>query len=323
MANDEPSPVSPPRGFVLRMAFFLTAVAAVALVLYREIATAFLGNPGLNGLILGVLALGIFSALQQVMRLVPEARWANAALAQEQGSAKAPRLLAPLATILGEKPLSAPIAPAALRRVLDSIGSRLDEARDLGRYLTGLLIFLGLLGTFWGLVGTVGSIGDVVRSMQPGTDSTSLFEALKTGLGAPIAGMGVAFSSSLFGLAGSLVLGFLELQASGAQDRFLAEVEDAMTAAASKAAGPLAGLEGLPPDLRAALEKIAANADHSHARATMVAVADLADGVQKLVSQMRSEQQLIREWVEAQSEQGREIKAVLDRLAERAREPAE
>lgn len=323
MATSKLAPISSPRGFLLRMASFLAIVGVVALVLHRQLTSAFLANPGLNGLILGMLALGILLAFRQVMRLVPEVLWANAALSGDADTKSPPHLLAPLARFLGEKPFSAPVAPAGLRMVLEKVASRIDESRDLCRYLTGLLIFLGLLGTFWGLVGTVGSIGEVIRSMQPGTDTTSLFEDLKAGLAAPIAGMSLAFTSSLFGLAGSLVLGFLDLQAGGAQNRFFGEVEDAMSTAAATASGPLAGLEGLPPDLRATLEKIAATADHSHARSTMVAVADLADGVQKLVSQMRSEQQLIREWVEAQAEQGRDIKAALDRLAERAKEPAE
>ncbi len=323
MATDAPSRLSSPRGFLVRMAAFLAVVALVALVLHRELASAFLANPGLNGLILGVLAFGALLAFRDVMRLGPEIFWANAALARERDAETPPRLLAPLAAFLGERPFSAPVSPTGLRMVLEPIASRLDETRDLCRYLAGLLIFLGLLGTFWGLVATLGSIGAVISSMQPGADTTRLFEDLKTGIAAPVAGMSLAFTSSLFGLAGSLVQGFLDLQAGAAQTRFLAELEDAMTSAAARSAGPLAGLEGLPPDLRASLEKIAATADHSHARATMVAVADLADGVQKLVGQMRSEQQLIREWVEAQAAEGRAIRAALDRLAEPEKEPAE
>ncbi len=323
MANTEPSRLSSPRGFLLRMAAFLIAVGVVALVLHRQLTSAFLANPGLNGLILCVLALGIVLAFRQVLGLIPEVRWSNAALALEPDGVEPPRLLAPLAAFLGESPFATPVSPTALRMVLEPVAGRLDEARDLCRYLAGLSIFLGLLGTFWGLVETVGSIAEVVGAMQPGTDSTRLFEDLKAGIAAPIGAMSLAFSSSLLGLAGSLVLSFLDLQAGAAQNRFLAELEEAMTAAAARASGPLAGLEALPPDLRASLEKIAAAADHSHARATMVAVADLADGVQKLVGQMRSEQQLIREWVEAQAEQGRDIRAALDRLSEGVKEPAE
>jgi hypothetical protein len=318
MANDQFLRLSPPRIFLVRMLVFLAIAAGLAGLLHREILSAFLANPGLNGLILGVLALGIILALRQVFRLFREVRWVNVLLAGAPGRAKPPILLAPLSGFLGTKPFSGPVSPSGLRGVLDSIGARLDEARDISRYLTGLLVFLGLLGTFWGLIETVGSIGAVIKSMQGGPDTAGLFDELKSGLSAPIAGMSIAFTSSLFGLAGSLVLGFLDLEAGQAQNRFFGELEDSLIAAAHKtAAHGLAGLDGLPPDLRAALEKIAATADHSHARATMVAVADLADGVEKLVQNMRAEQQMIREWVESQAEQGRELRDVLRRLADK------
>lgn len=324
MANDElqklASRLSSPRIFLVRMLVFLVIALAIAAVLHRQIAHAFMANPGLNGLIFGVLGLGIVLGLRQVVRLFREVRWVNALLRREPGKAGPPVLLAPLATLLGAKPFVGPVAPSGLRGVLDSICTRLDEARDISRYLIGLLIFLGLLGTFWGLIETVGSIAGVIETMQTGTDTAGLFDDLKSGLAAPIAGMSLAFTSSLFGLAGSLVLGFLDLEAGQAQNRFFSELEDTLTAAALGAANGLPGLDGLPPDLRAALEKIAATADQSHARATMVAVADLADGVQKLVHHMRSEQQLIRGWVEAQADQARKLEAVLQRLADEAKE---
>ena len=118
------------------------------------------------------------------------------------------------------------MSPQMLRLVLDSLGTRLDESRETARYLTGLLVFLGLLGTFWGLLETVGSIGGVIASLQGGGETASLFNDLKTGLARPLAGMSLAFTSSLFGLAGSLVLGFLDLQAGQAQNRFYTELED-------------------------------------------------------------------------------------------------
>jgi hypothetical protein len=320
MANDQLPKLSSPRIFLMRMLVFLLIAGAIAAFLHREITRAFLANPGLNGLILGVLGLGIILSLRQVVRLFREVHWVNALLARTPAKA-APVLLAPLATFLGPKPFSGPVSPSGLRSVLDSIGARLDEARDIARYLTGLLVFLGLLGTFWGLIETVGSIGTVIKSLQTGTDTAGLFDDLKSGLSAPIAGMSIAFTSSLFGLAGSLILGFLDLEAGQAQNRFFGELEDSLTASAQQSVThALPGLDGLPPDLRAALEKIAATADQSHARATMVAVADLADGVEKLVQHMRSEQQMIRAWVEAQAEQGRELKDVLQRLAERTEE---
>lgn len=321
MATDSQLRLSSPRIFLVRMSAFLGAAAAVVAVLHRQVANAFLANPGLNGLILGVLALGIVLGLRQVVRLFREVHWANGMLSRQKVEGAPPVLLAPLATLLGTKPFGSPVSPSGLRGVLDSIGVRLDEARDMARYLTALLVFLGLLGTFWGLIETVGSIGTVIKSMQSGSDTVGLFDELKNGLSAPIAGMSIAFTSSLFGLAGSLVLGFLDLQAGQAQNRFFGELEDAFTGAAHAGiTGGLPGLDGLPPDLRAALEKIAATADQSHARATMVAVADLANGVEKLVSHMRAEQQMIRDWVESQAEQGRELKDVLRSLADQAKE---
>ncbi|VTZ27872.1 Flagellar motor protein MotA (fragment) [Methylocella tundrae] len=225
-----------------------------------------------------------------------------------------------MAQLFVAKPFN-PSAPLPLRVVLDTIGARLDESRDTARYLTGLLVFLGLLGTFWGLLETVGSISGVIKSMQTGSDAGVMFDDLKNGLSAPIAGMSISFTSSLFGLAGSLVLGFLDLQAGQAQNRFFGELEDSLTALPIATPAEIAsGYEGLPAELRIALEKLAASADQSQAKATSIAVANLADGVQALVQHMRSEQQIIRDWVEAQAEQGREVKDVLQRLAEELKE---
>jgi hypothetical protein len=323
MATTEPAPILAPRGALLRMAGFLAAAMLVVLVLHRQSGFAFLANPGLNGLILGVIGWGILSSFRRVARLGPEVAWAQAALSGDISAQSPPRILAPLARLLGRTPFSAPVTPGSLSAALETIATKLDESRELVRYLTGLSIFLGLLGTFWGLVATIGLFGEIIGTMRPSADSASLFEDLKSGLAAPLSAMSLAFASSLFGFTGSLVLGFLDLQVRAAEDRFAGEVEEAMTSAAAATCSPFAGLEGLPADLRASLEKIAAIADHSHARATMVAVADLADGVQKLVGQMRSEQQLIREWVEAQAEQSRDIKATLDRLVEPTKEAAE
>jgi hypothetical protein len=219
-----------------------------------------------------------------------------------------------MATLLGDKPRSA-ISTHTLRVILDSVGTRLDEAREIARYLTGLLIFLGLLGTFWGLLETVGSIGGVIKSMQTGADATVMFDDLKNGLSAPIAGMSISFTSSLFGLAGSLILGFLDLQAGQAQNRFYNELEDNLTASTTDALPGELYRDGIALDLRAAIDKIALAADQSHSRATSIAMANLADGIQSLVQHMRSEQQMIRDWVESQAAQNQEIKGLLKRLS--------
>jgi hypothetical protein len=316
MANDGSVRISAPAPYLARMLAFLILVGALALLLRRQIGAGFLANPGFNGLIAGVLGIGILLALRQVARLFREATWANALLRRETKKAKPPALLAPVAQLFAEAPFARGLTPQGLRAALDSIGARLDEARETGRYLTGLLIFLGLLGAFWGLLETLGAIGGAIASMQPGADAAAMLDNLETGLSAPIAGMSAAFTSAGFGLAGSLVLGFLDLQAGQAQNRFYGELENGLTSvAAAAAADSLAGLEGLPPELRAALEKIAANADQTHVRSTMVAVANLADGVQSLVQHMRSEHQMLRNWVEAEAEQKRELKSVLQSLA--------
>jgi hypothetical protein len=245
--------------------------------------------------------------------------WVNSLRRGNPGHVAQPVLLAPMASLYGASP-NATISTATLRVILDSLGTRLDESRDILRYLTGLLIFLGLLGTFWGLLETVGSIGGVIKSMQTGNDATVMFEDLKNGLSAPIAGMSISFTSSLFGLAGSLVLGFLDLQAGQAQNRFYRELEDNLTASTTDHIAPpgMRGADGIPPDIKASLDKIASAADQSHARATSIAMANLAEGIQSLVLHMRSEQQMIREWVEAQADQSGEIKKLLERLAAEA-----
>jgi hypothetical protein len=322
MRGDSSSRLSFPVIYLVRMLAFLILAGFFALILNRQIAAAFMANPGLTGLIIGVLAFGVALGLRQVIQLFGEVKWANAFLQGGAGSVRRPKLLAPVAQFFDAAAAGAR-PPAPLRSILDVIGARLDESRDTARYLTGLLVFLGLLGTFWGLIETVGSIGGVIKSMQSGSDAGVMFDDLKNGLSAPIAGMSISFTSSLFGLAGSLVLGFLDLQAGQAQNRFFGELEDSLSAsplATAAFASPDVISGDLPADVRGALEKIAASVDQSQAKATSLAVANLADGVQSLVQHMRSEQQIIRDWVEAQAEQGREVKNVLQRLADELKE---
>src|SRR5437660_9652300 len=229
MAKDiDPFKLSSPRIFLVRMVVFLILCALVAVVLYKQIWLAFLANPGLNALIIGVLLIGVALAFRQVIRLFPEVNWVNGFRLADPGLAveRPPVLLAPMAAILGDRMGRMAISSQVMRGILDSIATRLDEARDLSRYLTGLLIFLGLLGTFWGLIETVGSVGKVIENLRVGGDAGSIFDSLKEGLAAPLGGMGISFSSSLFGLAGSLVLGFLDLQTSQAQNRFYTDLED-------------------------------------------------------------------------------------------------
>lgn len=311
MASEtEATRLTPPSVFLLRMALFLALVGFVALILHRQIWTAFLANPGLNALIFGILFLGAIYAFQQVVRLFPEVRWVND-LTGAKASSKptSPTLLAPVAAILRDNGGARSISTTTMRAILDSVGMRLDEAREISRYLTGLLVFLGLLGTFWGLLETVASIGDVIKSMSGGSDAAVLFEDLKNGLAKPISGMSISFTSSLFGLAGSLILGFLDLQAGQAQNRFYNELEDNLARFAADPTSQYALSE-----LEAALRRFTAREATNGAQAT-TAMANLAEGVSSLVTHMRGEQQLIRDWVEAQAAQTREVRALLEKLA--------
>jgi len=306
--------LSTPRIFLVRMLVFLVACALVAVVLYKQIQVAFFANPGLNALIGLVLLIGILLSFRQVIRLYPEVSWVNNFRVADPGLAieRHPTLLAPMAAILGrERSGRMTITQQTMRHLLDSIATRLDEARDISRYLTGLLVFLGLLGTFWGLIETVGSVGKVIDGLKVGGDAGALFDTLKEGLAAPLGGMGISFSSSLFGLAGSLILGFLDLQSSQAQNRFYTDLEDWLATTVRHY-----GDDGAPAgDLSGALDKLRVAVEEGGSRNTTAAMANLAEAIQGLVAHMRTEQQMIREWADGQGEQNREIKRLLERLA--------
>ncbi len=314
----EPAKLSSPRIFLVRMLVFLVLCALVMVVLYKQIVTAFFANPGLNALIGAVLAIGIILSFRQVIRLYPEVAWVNNFRIADPGLAVErlrPTLLAPMAAILGgERTGRMTISQQTMRHLLDSIATRLDEARDISRYMTGLLVFLGLLGTFWGLIETVGSVGKVIDGLKVGGDAGALFDTLKEGPAAPLGGMGISFSSSLFGLAGSLILGFLDLQSSQAQNRFYTDFEDWLASTVrgySSESGSASGgeLQAAVTQLRATLDEGGGN------RGTTAAMANLAEAIQGLVAHMRNEQQMIREWADGQGEQNREIKKLLERIA--------
>ena len=307
--------LSSPRIFLVRMLVFLILCALIVVVLHKQIWVAFLANPGLNGLIIGVLLIGILLAFRQVIRLYPEVAWVNSFRIADRGLAvdRPPVLLAPMATILGDRVGRMAMSAQLMRGLLDSIATRLDEARDISRYMTGLLVFLGLLGTFWGLIETVSSVGRVIQGLSIGGDAGSMLDALKEGLAAPLSGMGISFSSSLFGLAGSLVLGFLDLQSSQAQNRFYIDLEDWLSSTVhdlwSEPVAPVGG------EVRNAIEKLRdAVADAGSGKAATAAMANLAEAIQGLVHHMRTEQQMIRDWVESQAEQHRDIRRLLEVL---------
>ena len=311
----DPHKLSSPQVFLLSMVVFLAIVAFIAVILTRQISSAFSTNPGLNGLIVGVLLVGILLAFGQVIRLFREIRWVNNFRAGTNSAE--PVLLAPMKAMLGR---SSAFSASSMRTMLDSIATRLDESRDVSRYLVGLLVFLGLLGTFWGLLQTIGAIGDTIQSLDPGSgDTKSVLDALKSGLSAPLSGMGTAFSSSLFGLSGSLVLGFLDLQAGRAQNRFYTELENWLSTEADMSSDLVVsdpGRAGSAEDLKVLAERLRSFQDTGGSNQRVAAaMANLADGISGLVKNMRSEQQIMRDWVEQQSDEQKEMRATLDKLA--------
>jgi len=321
-----------PHRYLIRMTLFLAAVAGVAFILYPPLQSAFMANAPLNGLIVGVLVLGIGYNFRQVAMLYPEVAWIEAFRSNldsdlERGAAVSdtlhPRLLAPMATMVGDRQTFS-LSTLAMRSLLDGIVSRLDESRDISRYTIGLLIFLGLLGTFWGLLETVGSISSVISGLSvDGGDATTVFNDLKRGLEAPMSGMGTAFSSSLFGLAGSLALGFLDLQANQAQNRFYNELEDWLSSVTRLSSGAIGseGDQSVPVYVQALLEQTAEGLENlqrtlQRGEESRIAVNSnviaLGDKLGTLTDQMRTEQALMKSLAETQVE----IKPILAKLAE-------
>lgn len=329
MASEyDPNNIEKPNSYLIIMVIFLIIVAFATLILYQQIITAYFANVGLNSIIGLVLLIGIMLSFTQILRLYPEINWVNtyridrAAVAVNRG----PRLLAPMATLLGDASNQSNISTQGMRSILDSIGQRLDEGRDTSRYLIGLLVFLGLLGTFWGLLQTVNAVGATIQALDVGSgDSSLIFEDLKTGLEAPLTGMGTAFSSSLFGLSGSLILGFLDLQSGHAQNRFYNNLEDWLSTF-TDLSGDLSDLKNAssPAEFATAIERLARvmqqgnRASESANEQNTSATSDLAEGIQGLVQNMRSEQQLVRNWMEAQSDQQGEIKKYLETLSKKS-----
>jgi hypothetical protein len=312
--------LSAPGLYLFRMVVFLALAGFIVFLLQKRILEAFWFNPLLNGLIGLVLLLGVIFAFSQVARLYREIRWVNASRDPDDTRRVAePILLAPMAALLGDKAGRGGLSTQTLRALLDSIGGRLDESRDISRYLTGLLVFLGLLGTFWGLIETVGSIGTVIEKLPSGGENNALFDELKRNLAAPLGGMGIAFSSSLFGLAGSLILGFLDLQAGQAQSRFFYDLEEWLSGNVQDS-----NLQPGGGDVRQALDGISrAVSDAGAGRNATQALASLADGVQSLVQHMRNEQQMIRSWVEAQAVQQADVKKLLEKLTREIEPPSD
>ena len=334
--------------FLTRMILFLAAVLVPVALFYPVLLDAFLANPALNGLILGVLIIGIGFNFRQVLLLGPEAQWLDQF--QSDGDEESfgddrpgavdtpaqvePRLLAPMARMLKDAKSRArfSLSTMATRSLLDSIATRLDEARELSRYLVGLSIFLGLLGTFWGLLATVASISDVISGLSiSGDDITTVFNDLKAGLEAPLAGMGTAFSSSLFGLAGSLILGFMDLQAGQAQNAFYNDLEEWLSSVTKLSSGAAAeeGGPGVSAYTEAILEQTAegledlqktlVRAEQGRAEST-TQLSNLNANVMTLTDLMRAQHQILAKLAESQIE----LKTVLaDLKASEAIAPVE
>jgi len=325
--------------YLTRMAIFVILVATACAALAGTLSRAFLHNAALNGLILGVLALGILYCFRQVFLLRHEAAWIaafrRARDARERPGGNPdlpqPRLLAPMATLLADRRGSMQLSASSMRSLLDSIASRLDESRALARYLIGLLIFLGLLGTFWGLLLTIDSVSGVIRNINVGVgDMAEVFANLKEGLAAPLSGMGTAFSSSLFGLGGSLVLGFLDLQSGQAQNRFYNDLEEWLSGQ-TRLTGPAAGAVGdgaIPDYVQALLEQTAEGLESLQRTlgrgeesriATNAAITQVAGKLSALTDQMRAEQGLLVKLAESQMEL-KPLLSGLTRLVERGGE---
>src|SRR6202162_121003 len=316
--------------FLLRMGAFLVLVAALAFALGRPLSAAFMGNPAVNGVILGILFAGIAYIFRQVMLLNPESDWIDSSrerLADRDLTAppgSPPRLLAPMARMLGARQGGrVSLSPTSLQTLLDGISSRLDETRETSRYLIGLLVFLGLLGTFYGLLETVRSVGGVIGALNIGaSDLARAFADLKTGLESPLHGMATAFSSSLFGLAGSLVLGFLDLQAGQAQNRFYNDLEEWLSTYTRLTSGPFgdSGDGSMPAYIQALLEQTADSLENlqrilARGEETRVAanttLAGLTDRLAVLGGHMRGGQAMVVRLAENQME----LKPSLARLA--------
>ncbi|MEG9527531.1 MAG: MotA/TolQ/ExbB proton channel family protein, partial [Hyphomicrobiales bacterium] len=216
-------PLARPGIYLGRMLIFLILVGFLAFILFKQITPAFLANPGLNGLILGVLLIAVLIAFGQVIRLFRETSYVNA-VARGAQAKRPPALLAPMAPMIAARAAGTTLPGTA--GYLDTIAVRLDEGREMLRYIAGILILLGLLGTFWGLIDTLSAVGGVIKGMRGGGDAGVMFDELKSGLAVPLSGIGLAFSASLFGLASSLITGFLELQAGQAHARFHNELQD-------------------------------------------------------------------------------------------------
>ncbi len=239
------------------MVLVLVAALLVGIALYEPIIEIFLANRYINGFIGGVFLVGVIACFAQAGRLVPAAIWAERFAEGREGISQPPPLLASMSALLGTSTKRTRLTPNTARVLTDALHGRMAESRDIARYLAGLLIFLGLLGTFWGLARTVPALSETIRALtpEPGESALAGFGRLQAGFEAQLAAMGTAFASSLTGLAGSLVVGLLELLASHAQSRFLREFEEWVSTAARLDSSAAAPQPMSPAELRTLVER--------------------------------------------------------------------
>ncbi len=317
-----------PNRFVLWMVIIVIAVVAALLPVQADLLRFFRASPILNGVILFVLVFGIGYAFGQVLLLRPESAWMTAFRSTGKAPNRAPPLLTPAAKVLlAREDRRQRLTASMLRSLVDNIGLRLDERRDIGRYIVAVLVFLGLIGTFWGLVHTVDAIIDVIRGLTVGAsdDFVKTFERFKSALLDTLSGAGVAFGCALFGLGGSLLLGALEVQAQHAQNRFYADVEEWFTELTkvrlTEAESDGDSVESVSRYLETMLESTATSLGDLHRllsrnetdrEQSTHAIRALAERLGTLVEQLSKQQDLLKRLGDAQIE----LRPILGRLTD-------
>ena len=284
---------------VISMMIVLALVCAGAYVAYPRVGPVFAANPYLNGFIFMVFVLGVLSCFWQVWQLIKSVGWIEGFAREKLGHEifKAPSLLAPLATLLRSRGARMQLSSSSSRSILDSVSQRIDEDREITRYIVNTLIFLGLLGTFYGLATTVPALVDTIRSLTPaeGETGAEVFTRLQAGLEGQLGGMGVAFASSLLGLAGSLVVGLLELFASHGQNRFYRELEEWLStitrvglAAGDDASGDQVALAGVVDHMVEQMERLQGmfTASEQSRNETNQRIGELAGAVEQLATRV-------------------------------------
>jgi hypothetical protein len=313
--NYDPYHLKSPTIYLIKNVVFLIIVALVGAILWQQIWVFFKANPFINSLIVLVALTGVLLSFRQIIRLFPEIKWVNSMQDGTMARVRQPVLLAPVAGMLRDRLGEAVITPSSMRSILDSVGNRLDEAKDTSRYLTGLLVFLGLLGTFYGLLETVTNVGATIQALDTTTgDLASVFQNLKSGLAAPLAGMGTAFSASLLGLSGSLILGFLDLQTSQAQNAFYTDLEDWMTSM-TELDHPVSAMQANAggPEMQAMFDKLGDSMQNQNSSQNAIrAMAELARGIDGLVKHIRTEQDDLRKHITEQGETNQKLRELIE-----------